>query len=64
LKLVSQVVRAAFNQRRKQLGKVLGHIFGKERTAMVFEAANIAMEVRPDKLTVADFVRIARGFKD
>lgn len=60
MKLVSRVVRTAFNQRRKQLGKVLGQMFGKAETASAFENLNIPMEIRPDKLEVADFVAIAR----
>ncbi len=60
MKMVSRVVRTAFNQRRKQLGKVLGQMFGKAETAAAFETLNIPMEIRPDKLEVADFVAIAR----
>ena len=60
MKMVSRVVRTAFNQRRKQLGKVLGQMFGKNEVSAAFENLNIPMEIRPDKLEVADFVAIAR----
>lgn len=60
-RMVSRVVRTAFNQRRKQLGKVLGQMFGKKEVAEVFEQLNIPMEIRPDKLEVTDFVAIARN---
>ena len=60
MKMVSRVVRTAFNQRRKQLGKVLGQMFGKNEVASAFEMLNIPMEIRPDKLETADFVAIAR----
>ena len=60
MKMVSRVVRTAFNQRRKQLGKVLGQMFGKNEVSSAFEALDIPMEIRPDKLEVADFVAIAR----
>ncbi len=59
VRMISRVVRTAFNQRRKQLGKVLGQMFGKKEVAETFEKLNIPMEVRPDKLTVDDFVAIA-----
>ena len=59
-KLVSRVVRTAFNQRRKQLGKVLGQMFGKAEVEAVFAKLDLPMEIRPDKLEVADFVAIAR----
>lgn len=59
-KMVSRVVRTAFNQRRKQLGKVLGQMFGKSAVADVFAQLNLPLEIRPDKLNVSDFVAIAR----
>lgn len=59
-KMVSRVVRTAFNQRRKQLGKVLGQMFGKSAVADVFAQLNLPLEIRPDKLDVSDFVAIAR----
>lgn len=63
-KFFSRVVRTAFNQRRKQLGKVLGQMFGKTETAAVFSKLDIPLEVRPDKLEVADFIAIARALKE
>ena len=60
-RMISRVVRTAFNQRRKQLGKVLGQMFGKNEVAETFEKLNIPMEIRPDKLTVEDFIAIARN---
>lgn len=59
-RMVSRVVRTAFNQRRKQLGKVLGQMFGKTEVAEVFAQLGLPMEIRPDKLQVTDFVAIAR----
>ena len=59
-RLLNGLVKVAFAQRRKQLGKVLGQMFGKAETASAFENLNIPMEIRPDKLEVADFVAIAR----
>ncbi|MBE6362548.1 MAG: ribosomal RNA small subunit methyltransferase A [Lentisphaerae bacterium] len=64
MKMVSRVVRTAFNQRRKQLGKVLGQMFGKSEVSSAFEALNIPMEIRPDKLETADFVAIARQLQN
>ena len=56
------IVNTAFAQRRKQLGKVLGGVYGREAAAAAFEAGGIAMEIRPDKLTCADYLRLAEGF--
>jgi len=61
-KRLSQLVRLAFNQRRKQLGKVLGQSFGREETAAIFAALNLPMEVRPDALSVAQFAAMAKEF--
>ena len=62
-KLFSQVVRVAFNQRRKQLGKVLGQMFGREMVGAVFEKLGLPLEIRPDKLEVEDFVAVAGNLK-
>ena len=55
------IVNSAFAQRRKQLGKVLGGVYGREQTAAALAAAGIATETRPDKLTCADYLRLAKG---
>lgn len=59
--IVSWLVRMLFNQRRKQMGKVLGTIIGKDQAAAAMADAGFPMEVRPDKLTVADFVALTRA---
>ena len=55
------IVNSAFAQRRKQLGKVLGGVYGREQTAAALAAAGIAPETRPDKLTCADYLQLAKG---
>ena len=55
------IVNSAFAQRRKQLGKVLGGVYGREQVAGALRAAGIAPEIRPDKLTCADYLRLAKG---
>ena len=55
------LVNSAFAQRRKQLGKVLGGVYGREQAAAALRDAGIAPEIRPDKLTCADYLRLAKG---
>jgi 16S rRNA (adenine1518-N6/adenine1519-N6)-dimethyltransferase len=55
------IVNSAFAQRRKQLGKVLGGVYGKEEAAAALAAAGIAPETRPDKLACSDYLRLAEG---
>lgn len=52
------IVNTAFSQRRKQLGKVLGGSYGREAVASALECAGIAPDIRPDKLTCDDFMRL------
>lgn len=58
-KIFTALVRDLFNQRRKQLGKLLGNMVGKEPAAIILKECSLAADLRPDKLTVDDFVRIA-----
>ncbi len=55
------IVNTAFSQRRKQLGKVLGGVYGRAEAAAALSAAGIAPEIRPDKLSCADYLRLAQG---
>ena len=55
------IVNTAFAQRRKQLGKVLGGVYGRETVAAAFAAAGLSPEIRPDKLGCAEFLRLAEG---
>ena len=57
-RLLNGLVKVAFAQRRKQLGKVLGNNYGKDLVANTFAKLNIPHEIRPEKLTVEDFVRL------
>ena len=52
------IVNTAFAQRRKQLGKVLGGAYGREAVLSALECAGISPEIRPDKLTCDDFLRL------
>jgi 16S rRNA A1518/A1519 N6-dimethyltransferase RsmA/KsgA/DIM1 with predicted DNA glycosylase/AP lyase activity len=58
---VSWLVRTLFNQRRKQMGKVLGNMIGKAVAAAAMAEVNLPLEVRPDKLPVSKFVELARA---
>ncbi len=59
LKWVPGVVRTAFAQRRKQMGKVLGASYGKARVLSAMAAVELAPEIRPDRVTVDEFLRLA-----
>ena len=60
LAITSLLVRSLFNQRRKQMGKVLGTLIGKENSAVVMENASLPWEIRPDKLEIEQFIELAR----
>lgn len=53
--LIGRVVTAAFSKRRKQLKNALGDVVPAE----AWETLELARELRPEDLSVADFVRIA-----
>lgn len=56
------LVDAAFQQRRKTLRQSLAPVFGDPTAAgTALEAAGIASALRGEQLTLADFVRLARG---
>ena len=58
-KIFTTVVRELFNQRRKQIGKLLGQMTGsKDTAAKILDECGFAPDLRPDKLTVADFVKL------
>ncbi len=60
-RLLNGLVKVAFAQRRKQLGKVLGNNYGKKITAAAFEKIGIPHEIRPEKLTVEQFVELTKA---
>ena len=51
----TNIVRQAFSQRRKTLGKSLKNLVGKQQ----FENAGIDPALRPEQLSVEEFVRLA-----
>jgi len=57
---LDQVVRTAFNQRRKTLRKSLGGTFGKVRALEALEAAGIPSSHRPEVLSVEQFAALTR----
>ena len=63
-KLFSTVVRSLFNQRRKQMGKILGQLTGKESAAKLLTDCGFSPEIRPDKLTVADYTALVQAIAD
>ena len=61
VRLLNGLVKVAFAQRRKQLGKVLGNNYGKETVAAAFNKIGIPHEIRPEKLTVEQFVELTQA---
>ena len=52
------VVKTAFAQRRKQMGKVLGANYDREKVQAAFAQLDMPLEIRPDKVGVEDFVKL------
>jgi len=55
------IVNAAFSQRRKQLGKVLGGVYGRDAALKALKNAGLPPEIRPDKLECSDFIRLGES---
>ena len=58
-KHLSTVVRLLFNQRRKQMGKVLRGVFPAEKVDLALDELAVSKEERPDKLPVETLVRLS-----
>ncbi|MCQ2377788.1 MAG: 16S rRNA (adenine(1518)-N(6)/adenine(1519)-N(6))-dimethyltransferase RsmA [Victivallaceae bacterium] len=55
------VVKLAFSQRRKQLGKVLGRGgYDPEKVAAAFAETGFPLEIRPDRIGVEGFYQLGR----
>lgn len=52
------VVKTVFAQRRKQLGKVLGNNYGRDKALAALAALEIPPETRPERLSTEQFVRL------
>ncbi|MBO5763228.1 MAG: ribosomal RNA small subunit methyltransferase A [Lentisphaeria bacterium] len=52
------VVKTAFAQRRKQMGKVLGANYGREKIEKIFAELDLPMEIRPDRVDVSTFAAL------
>jgi 16S rRNA (adenine1518-N6/adenine1519-N6)-dimethyltransferase len=57
--LFADVVKQAFQTRRKMLRRSLEPAFGEARVARALAAAGIDETLRPERLSVADFARLA-----
>ncbi|MCQ2352816.1 MAG: 16S rRNA (adenine(1518)-N(6)/adenine(1519)-N(6))-dimethyltransferase RsmA [Victivallaceae bacterium] len=63
-KSVSGVVKLAFSQRRKQLGKVLSHgSYGAENVSAAFAQLGLPLEIRPDRIDVEQFYQLGKLLK-
>ncbi len=58
-KHLAGVVKTAFLNRRKQMGKVLGSNYGKERVLAAFAALGLPPEIRPDAVSTETFAELA-----
>ena len=61
-KHLSTMVRLLFNQRRKQMGKVLCNGYPKEKVQSVLAEMGIPATERPDKVPVEELVRMSQLF--
>ncbi len=60
-KSVSSVVKLAFSQRRKQMGKVLAHgPYDEKSVTAAFAQLGLPLEVRPDRVSVAQFYQLGK----
>ena len=58
--IVSWLVKMLFNQRRKQMGKVLGSSYGKDTVLQCMSLCGIAPETRPDAVSIDDFFKLIK----
>ncbi len=61
-KHLSTMVKLLFNQRRKQMGKVLCNGYPKEKVKSVLETMGIPTTERPEKVSVEQFVKMSELF--
>ena len=57
-KHLAGVVKTAFAQRRKQLGKVLGANYGQEKVRAAFASLELPLEIRPDRVPPEVFEKL------
>lgn len=57
--LFFKVIRQAFNQRRKIIGNALSGLFPKVDLIPILEKARIDPQIRPERLSLEDFARLA-----
>lgn len=57
--LVRRIIAAAFGQRRKTLANALSSLYPKDRVAAAIESCALRPDVRGEKLSAADFCRLA-----
>lgn len=55
------VVKTLFAQRRKQVGKVLRQTYGQEKAIRALAEARLPPEIRPDRISVDEFVFLTRA---
>ena len=56
---LSQLSRVAFAHRRKKMFKQLASVFGEDAVSKALAGASVALDVRAEKVTVKQFVRMA-----
>lgn len=58
-KRLASLARLLFSQRRKQVGKVLGGAYGRDRAATALAKCGLPPEIRPDRIDIAKFAALA-----
>ena len=61
--LAKRLIAAAFAQRRKTLTNALSSVAPKEKTEAALEAMGLRTDIRGEKLSAADFVKIAKHIR-
>ncbi len=54
-----KAAKVAFNQRRKKIVNSLGPLYGADNVRAALEALGLAADIRPERLTAAQFVALA-----
>jgi 16S rRNA (adenine1518-N6/adenine1519-N6)-dimethyltransferase len=58
--LFKRVVKCAFSQRRKMMFKLLKQDWPQQRLAQEFERLNLSPQIRAEKVSLEQFIRLAR----
>ena len=63
-KLLSQISKVAFSQRRKKALKMLGQVFNKDLLKEAYQAVDISVDIRAENITVEQYIALAEYMLD